>query len=171
MQVIDFQHYDSPCGTLLLGACGGRLCLCDWVNASHHEAVVHRVEQHLAMSGRVKSSPTLTRSQRQLDEYFQGLRTSFDIPLLPLGTDFQLQVWRTLADIPYASTCSYADVARAMGRPSAVRTVANAVGANAMSIFLPCHRVVGSGGVLGGYAGGLAAKRFLLQLEQRKGDK
>ena len=88
------------------------------------------------------------------------------MPLLLVGTDFQRQVWNALLQIPYGTTMSYGALAQRLGSATAVRTVANAVGANAISIFVPCHRVVGSDGMLTGYAGGLEAKRSLLDLEQ-----
>lgn len=102
---------------------------------------------------------------RQLDEYFAGCRQEFDVPLLPVGTDFQLAVWRELLTIPYGEACTYTAQAERMGMPRAVRAVAAANGQNALSLFIPCHRVVGHGGRLTGYAGGLEAKRFLLDLE------
>ena len=101
----------------------------------------------------------------QLDEYFAGQRSVFDVPLLFLGTDFQKRVWRELLDIPYGTTVSYVEMARRIGMPKAVRAVANANGANIISIFAPCHRVIGSNHSLTGYRGGLEAKRALLALE------
>lgn len=104
---------------------------------------------------------------RQLDEYFAGRRRVFDLPLLTVGTPFQRAVWELLTEIPFGETRSYAWLAAQLGHPRAVRAVAAANRANALSIFIPCHRVVGSNGSLTGYAGGLAAKRLLLGLEQQ----
>lgn len=101
----------------------------------------------------------------QLDEYFACKRQTFDIPLLFAGTDFQKTVWNTLLSIPYGKTISYGEMARLIGKPRAVRAVANANGANAISIFAPCHRVIGSDNTLTGYGGGLAVKEYLLKLE------
>lgn len=109
----------------------------------------------------------LTAATAQLDEYFAGHRTAFDLPLNPRGTDFQRDVWRALNAIPYGETRSYADVAREIGRPSATRAVGAANGRNPISIVTPCHRVIGRSGALTGFAGGLAAKQHLLSLEQR----
>lgn len=103
---------------------------------------------------------------RQLDEYFAAQRRVFDLPLLTVGTPFQRAVWELLTEIPFGKTRSYAWLAAQLGHPRAVRAVAAANRANALSIFIPCHRVVGSNGSLTGYAGGLAAKRLLLELEQ-----
>ncbi len=104
---------------------------------------------------------------RQLDEYFAAQRRVFDVPLLTVGTPFQRAVWELLTTIPFGATRSYAWLAAQLGHPRAVRAVAAANRANALSIFIPCHRVVGSNGSLTGYAGGLAAKRLLLGLEQQ----
>lgn len=109
----------------------------------------------------------LRRATSQLKEYFAGERTSFDLPLDPRGTPFQISVWRELADIPWGKTTSYADLARRVGRPSAARAVGAANGRNPLSIVLPCHRVVGADGSLTGYAGSLPRKAWLLAHEQR----
>lgn len=111
------------------------------------------------------TSPVIELSVAQLDEYFSGKRHDFDIPLLFAGTDFQKMVWNALLDIPYGMTVSYSEMARRIGRPEAVRAVANANGANAISIFAPCHRVIGSDRTLTGYGGGLDAKEYLLKIE------
>jgi len=110
--------------------------------------------------------PVLVAAAEQLTEYFAGTRTRFDLPLAPNGTPFQRDVWLALADIPFAETRSYAEIARAIGRPTATRAVGAANGRNPLSIVAPCHRVVGSNGALTGFAGGLAAKRFLLDHER-----
>jgi methylated-DNA-[protein]-cysteine S-methyltransferase len=101
----------------------------------------------------------------QLEEYFAGKRTEFDLPLELSGTPFQRQVWLALTDIPYGSTVSYAKLAAMVGRPRAFRAVGQANGSNPVPIVLPCHRVVASGGGIGGYGGGLEMKRRLLALE------
>lgn len=101
----------------------------------------------------------------QLDEYAGGARRAFDLPLALAGTPFQLRVWEELRRIPYGATISYGELARRIGRPAAVRAVAQACGANPVPVVVPCHRVVGSDGRLVGYGGGLPWKRFLLELE------
>lgn len=107
----------------------------------------------------------LAAAATQLAGYFAGTRTAFDLPLAPHGTGFQRAVWDQLAGIPFGETRSYADIARAIGRPAATRAVGAANGRNPLSIVLPCHRVVGSTGALTGFAGGLSAKRWLLAHE------
>jgi len=102
----------------------------------------------------------------QLDEYLQGRRETFDVPLAPVGDEFQHAVWGMLRGIPYGATTSYGELAVRLGDRNLARRVGNAVGRNPVSILVPCHRVVGASGSLTGYAGGLERKRFLLELEQ-----
>ena len=102
----------------------------------------------------------------QLEGYFAGERRSFALPLRPVGTPFQLEVWRELERVPYGATASYGELACRIGRPAAVRAVGLANGRNPISIVVPCHRIVGAGGALTGYGGGLERKRLLLDLEQ-----
>jgi len=109
-----------------------------------------------------------TRVVEQLEAYFDGERTAFDIELAPHGTEFQRDVWRALAAIPYGETRTYAEIAAAIGRPRAVRAVGAANGKNPLSIVVPCHRVIGQDGTLTGYAGGIENKRALLALEARR---
>ncbi len=179
-KVIFVHRYSSPCGELLLGEFDNKLCLCDWVAEKHHDRVVRRLERELnatitergwkrygiPVRGEAVGRDLLKQAKEQLDEYFAGERRQFDVPLLFVGTDFQKRVWSELLHIPYGETVSYGEIARRIGMPSAVRAVANANGANAISIFAPCHRVIGSDGSLTGYGGGLDAKRYLLALEQ-----
>lgn len=107
----------------------------------------------------------LADARRQLAEYFSGERRSFDLPLDPRGTPFQLEAWRLLGEIPYGETITYGEQARRLGRLKAARAVGAANGRNPLSIVVPCHRVVGAGGHLVGFGGGLHAKRYLLDLE------
>ncbi len=162
---IRIQRYHSPCGELLIGSFEGKLCLCDWVTAKHREAADRRLRLFLQADYEALPSEVLHEASRQLDEYFGGRRKAFDIPLLPVGTEFQQRVWRKLREIPYGTTVSYKELAARLGAPQAVRAVANANGANILSIFIPCHRVVGINRTLTGYAGGLEAKRRLLSAE------
>ena len=108
----------------------------------------------------------LVETERQLGEYFAGERRSFDVPLSFAGTDFQKRVWSALLAIPFGETRSYGEIADQLGNPGASRAVGAANGRNPISIIAPCHRVVGSNGKLTGFAGGLEAKAFLLDLEQ-----
>ena len=119
-------------------------------------------------AAREGNDPVLEACAGQLAEYFCGERRRFDLPLAPRGTDFQREVWRALGEIPYGETRSYAEIARAIGRPRAVRAVGAANGRNPLPIVVPCHRVIGSDGSLTGFAGGLNAKIYLLELEGAK---
>jgi methylated-DNA-[protein]-cysteine S-methyltransferase len=105
---------------------------------------------------------------RQLFEYFSGKRQVFELDLAPRGTEFQLAVWNALVAIPYGDTISYAELARRIGKPSAVRAVGAANGANPIPVIIPCHRVIGSNGTLTGYGGGIERKQWLLALEGRR---
>ena len=109
----------------------------------------------------------LEAAAAQLDEYFAGRRTAFDLPLHLDGTPFQRRVWAALREIPYGTTVTYTELARAVGRPDIVRAVGAAVGRTPVPIVVPCHRVVGADGSLTGYGGGLQRKRALLDLERR----
>lgn len=113
-------------------------------------------------------TPLLQEVLRQLTAYFAGTLTAFDLPLAPKGTPFQQAVWRALCVIPYGQTRSYSEIAAAIGRPNACRAVGMANHQNPIAIIVPCHRVVGKGGALTGYAGGLAVKQALLAFEQKK---
>jgi len=116
-------------------------------------------------SGQAGTSPLLQAAVQQLDEYFAGQRTAFELPLRPEGTAFQRQAWQALCAIPYGETRSYAQQARAVGRPTATRAIGAANGRNPIAIIVPCHRVIGSDGSLTGYAGGEPVKRWLLAHE------
>ena len=112
------------------------------------------------------SSAVIEQTVNQLDDYFAGHLTAFNIPLHPVGTDFQHRVWKALLDIPFGQTRSYMEIAKSIGNPQGVRAVAQAIGANGIGIIIPCHRVIGSNHSLTGFAGGLDKKQLLLQLEQ-----
>lgn len=163
--IIVTSRYESPCGVLLLGSFGDELCLCDWLVGKPCGYVNRRLQRLLQAEFVENTSDVIEKAAMQLDEYFARERRTFDMPLLFAGTDFQQKVWRELLKIPYGTTVSYGEMARNIGMPNAVRAVANANAANAISIFVPCHRVIGCDHSLTGYGGGLAAKRVLLELE------
>lgn len=114
-----------------------------------------------------KSHPVLLETESQLSDYFSGTRKKFSLKLNFTGTDFQKEVWHALTTIPFGETRSYAQIARQIGRPRAVRAVGAANGRNPISIIVPCHRVIGSNGRLTGFAGGLETKATLLGMENR----
>lgn len=166
--IIRIKRYESPCGVLMLGSFGGRLCLCDWQVEKHRDHVDRRLKRILGAEFEEGTSEVIEKAERQLGEFFAGKRKEFSVPLLFVGTDFQKTVWNELLKIPFGKTVSYGEMAQRIGMPKAVRAVANANGANSMSIFAPCHRVIGSDRSLTGYGGGLPAKKYLLELESVK---
>jgi len=113
-----------------------------------------------------QNDPILVKAIKQLEEYFSGDRTEFDLPISAVGTEFQQRVWQALTTIPYGETWSYQDLANAIGNPKAVRAVGLANGKNPVSVIVPCHRVIGKNGKLTGYAGGVERKSKLLKLER-----
>ncbi len=159
------QEMESPYGTLLLGSYEGRLCLCDWKHRKDRGKIDQRITTRLGVPYREGEGPLLDQARQELEAYFLGKGQDFNLPLLFKGTPFQEEVWRALSTIPYGTTESYQALARRVGREEAVRAVASAVGANSLSILIPCHRVIAKSGSLGGYAGGIPVKRRLLQLE------
>ncbi len=146
----------SPMGELLLAGRGGRLRIVEF--AAGCRPARPRPDW-------MRDDDALGDVKRQLDEYFDGARRTFDLSLEPIGTNFQRRVWDALLDIPYGETRSYGDIAVAIGNPKAAVAVGAANGSNPLPIVIPCHRVVGSDGQLTGYGGGLPAKRYLLDLE------
>lgn len=164
-RIIKTKGYESPCGTLLLGSLDDKLCLCKWQEGQHRNQVDRRLKRVLQAEFEVGRSGVIEKTVLQLNEFFAGKRKEFNIPLLFVGTDFQKMVWNELLKIPYGRVVSYGELAKQIGMPKAVRAVANANGANAISIIVPCHRVIGSDHSLTGYGGGLTAKKMLLDLE------
>ena len=148
----NFFYYDSPIGLLEIG--GNEHYI---KSVFFRDSEIHKIDHPPEL---------LANCVQQLKEYFNKQRKEFDLPLLPLGTDFQKAVWGALLDIPYGTTESYFDIAKKLGNPKAVRAVGGANGRNPISIIVPCHRVIGSSGNLVGYGGGLWRKKWLLQHEQ-----
>jgi methylated-DNA-[protein]-cysteine S-methyltransferase len=153
---------DSPIGPLTLVAAGDRLA------GLYMEVAGHRPDASvLGIPGDLDCAAVLSRTAAQLEAYFAGELTAFDLPLEMEGSRFQRTVWSGLQAIPYGATVSYGELAGRIGQPSASRAVGLANGRNPVSIVVPCHRVIGADGSLTGYGGGLDRKRFLLMLEQR----
>lgn len=151
-----FSYYQSPLGTMTLQACDAGV-LGAWFDTQTTRP------DDLGLQD--SSHPVLVNTTAQLEEYFSGARTSFDLPIASKGTAFQQQVWKALMTIPYGETWSYQDIANAIDNPKAVRAVGMANGKNPISIIVPCHRVIGKNGKLTGYAGGVGIKEKLLSLE------
>ncbi len=162
---IEIQYYQSPCGNLILGSYEDKLCLCDWTFRKRRDMIDSRIQKGLNAQYEEKSSDIIAKTITQLEEYFAKKRTDFDLPLLFVGTDFQRAVWNELIKVPFGKTETYGGLSKRMNNPNAVRAVASANGANAISIIVPCHRIIGNNNQLTGYAGGLPAKKKLLELE------
>jgi methylated-DNA-[protein]-cysteine S-methyltransferase len=159
MSTTYFTRIESPLGPLLLAA--------DDVGLRRIEFANGRSAFLPDPAWKEDSSP-LEEVIRQLRAYFAGELDSFDLPLAPEGTPFQLKVWNLLCDIPYGETISYGELAHRIGNPKASRAVGLANGSNPIPIVIPCHRVIGSNGKLTGYGGGLPVKEKLLALERRQ---
>lgn len=163
--MIRVTSYNSPIGEMVLGSLNQSICLCDWKYRKQRNQIDDRISRLLNADFVLQSDPLLKKLKNELDLYFSGKIQSFNFPLTFAGTSFQKEVWNTLLKIPYGETWSYAKLSLKINNPEAIRAVASANGANAISILVPCHRVVGSDGSLTGYAGGISAKKSLLQLE------
>ena len=154
-------HYtviESPIGKLSLTADGAQLTSINFARDDDRAAIDEawvRDDAH----------PVLVQARAQLDEYFAGSRTEFDLPLAPVGTAFQQAVWQALLLVPFGATSTYGQLAADLGRPTGGRAVGSAVGSNPIPIVIPCHRIIGKDGSLTGFAGGLPRKTTLLRLE------
>lgn len=166
IETIKIKLYHSPIGVLIVGSYKGKLCICDWLAGKKRDMTDRRIQQSLNARYENGTSDTIETATDQLDEYFLCKRKTFNIPLLFTGTAFQNMVREELLNIPYGASISYAELAHRIGKEKAVRAVASANATNPISIFVPCHRVIGSNHKLVGYGGGLEAKQALLNLEQ-----
>ena len=155
-----YTIHPSPVGKLKLVAGPSGLAAILWENDREDRVPLGAMTEQ-------PGHPLLVETKRQLDDYFAGTRSQFDLPLDFRGTDFQKRVWAALLTIPSGQTRSYAEIAAQIGRPGACRAVGAANGKNPISIVAPCHRVIGSDGSLTGFAGGLEGKKFLLELERQ----
>ena len=154
---MNYGWMESPVGELLIVADEAAVRMIGFREGQHPG----RVKEGWRQGGSL-----VVEARRQLDDYFEERRRRFDLPLAPSGTPFQLRAWKVLQDIPYGTTRSYGEQARAMGQPKAVRAVGAANGRNPIAIVVPCHRVIGGDGRLTGYGGGLDVKQYLLELER-----
>lgn len=156
--MIRYTRFDSPLGPVIAVAGERGITHVDFVGAKYERKVASDWLED-------PQAPALAECRRQLDEYFQGRRTTFELELAPEGTDFQQRVWKEIARVPYGKTITYAELARRAGAPGHARAVGAATGRNPLGVVVPCHRIVGSDGSLTGYAGGLERKRELLERE------
>jgi len=151
-----YSHYDSPVGQLLLVGDGEKIHRIDF------PGTCRPVVPEAAWESNAAVFSTLTK---ELDAYFNGSLQKFSVTVAPVGSAFQQKVWRALQQIEYGQTCTYADIAKLIGKPTASRAVGSANGRNPVSIIIPCHRVIGTNGSLTGYAGGISTKQWLLSHE------
>ncbi len=163
--ILYLQSYQSPCGLLTLGQTFDHICLCVWSDTTACRIIMERTLRWFDRKTLEQSTSLLTTAKEQLDEYFKGTRTKFTIPLLMPGTKFQWRTWKALQEIPYGQTVSYSAIAQRLKVNIPVREIARVIASNPLNIFIPCHRVIGKNQSLTGYAGGLQAKQYLLELE------
>ncbi len=156
-----YKTMNSPVGALKLVANDHGLAAILWENDDPKRVRLGELVE-------APQHPVLVETERQLRDYFAGKRRAFSLKLAFTGTEFQRKVWTALIQIPFGETRSYAQIARQIGRPKAVRAVGAANGRNPLSIVAPCHRVIGANGKLTGFAGGLETKAFLLRLEAKR---
>jgi len=168
MNQINVQYYKTKYGELILGSFDKKLCLLDFRYRKMRKTVDNRIKKGLDAEYIEQDDEILQKTRVQLNEYFNCERREFDIPLLMVGTEFQKNVWEALMKVSYGKISTYLDLAKDINNEKAVRAVASANGANAMSLIIPCHRIIGSNGELVGYGGGLPVKKRLLKLEQNK---
>jgi len=168
MNQINIQYYTTKFGEFILGSFDGKLCLLDWRYRRMRSAIDQRIKNGLKAEYVECGDEVIDEAICQVDEYLRGDRSKFDISLLMVGTEFQKGVWNALMKVPYGRTSTYLQLAEEVNNRKAVRAVASANGANAISLIIPCHRIIGSDGALVGYAGGLPVKKRLLELEKEE---
>lgn len=161
-EILYLQHLNTPLGVMIAGATDKGLCLLEY----HDRALLHKelndLQNLLNATIIEKTNKFIEQTRHELGEYFAGIRKTFDVPLVLVGTDFQVRVWKSIARIPYGVTISYLEQAGSIGSIRSIRAVAHANGSNRISIIIPCHRVIGKDGNLTGYGGGIERKRFLI---------
>ncbi len=166
MQQINIQYYKTKIGELILGTFDSKLCILDFRYRKMRVILDNKIKKNLNAEFIEHDHEIIANAKSQLDEYLNGNRKEFDLPLLMVGTDFQRTVWNALIKVPYGTTSTYLQLAKDTNNEKAVRAVANANAANSIAIIIPCHRIIGSNGELVGYGGGLPVKRRLIKLEQ-----
>jgi AraC family transcriptional regulator of adaptative response/methylated-DNA-[protein]-cysteine methyltransferase len=165
--VIHLKRFSTVLGPMYGAATEQGICLTEFTDRRMLETEFKDLSKRLNAVFLPGESPFLTQLETELTEYYAGERTHFEVPLHTPGTEFQQAVWQKLQEIPYGETRSYSEQAQLLGKPKAVRAVASANGMNRVAIVIPCHRVIGANGHLTGYAGGLARKQWLLDLEKK----
>jgi AraC family transcriptional regulator of adaptative response/methylated-DNA-[protein]-cysteine methyltransferase len=165
-EIVNLTNVETDLGLMIAGATDKGVCMLEFADCKLLEFELRQLIAIFKAPLVQGDNPQFHTLRNQLEEYFKGKRRNFDISLDLAGTEFQKQVWLSLLKIPYGCTISYAKQAELLGKPSAVRAVANANGKNKISIILPCHRVIGADGSLTGYGGGIWRKKKLLEFER-----
>lgn len=164
-QILNIYSISTPLEELLCGVVDNKLVLAQFSDSFKLESLLHHLISLRALKTLREESPLHKVVQSQINEYFQGERKIFDLPLDPVGTDFQKNIWKLLGNIGYGHQTTYMKLSRKKGDKKAIRAVASAIGANPINVIIPCHRVLGSDGKLTGYAGKTWRKKYLLELE------
>ena len=168
-QNIEYQYCKSPIGELIIGSYKEKLCLLDYKYRRQRKIIDSRLSKGLDAVFIEKNNEIIEKTIIELEAYLKGESKEFSIPILTVGSSFQKSVWKALQNIPYGQTLSYMELTKKLNmKATSVRAVANANGANAISVIIPCHRIIGSDGSLIGYAGGLQTKKLLLRIEKSK---
>ena len=165
-KIVDLKRIETPLGTMIACANENGICMLEFSDRKALPTELKEISKHFDANIVQGENPHFKTLEKELEEYFEGKRKDFTVPLAPVGTDFQKKVWEILRTIPYGTTRTYQQQADILGNPKAVRAVANANGLNKISIIIPCHRVIGSNGTLTGYGGGIWRKQKLLELEK-----
>jgi AraC family transcriptional regulator of adaptative response/methylated-DNA-[protein]-cysteine methyltransferase len=162
---LNITHFDSPVGSMVACATNQGVCLVDYMDRKILETEFDYLRKEFNTDIQSGKNTHLVQLKKELAEYFDGKRVAFTVPVHASGTDFQINVWKVLQNIPYGDTRSYKQQAVAVGNIKVIRAVASTNGKNRINILIPCHRVIGSNGKLVGYGGGLERKQWLLDLE------
>ena len=165
--LVNISRIETPLGTMYACAVEQGVCMLEFTDRKMLETELKTIAKSLNATIIQGTNKHFDLLRQQLEEYFDGRRKVFTVPLCPVGTDFQQSVWLSLQTIPYGTTCSYKQQAASMNKQTAIRAVANANGMNKISILIPCHRVIGENGNLTGYGGGIWRKKWLLDMEKK----
>ena len=166
-----FKEVKTPIGVMVFGSSEKGLCLLDFKYRKSFPRILKRINEYYGDSVPYGTSKFIELAENELEKYLHGDLKIFKAPLDIRGSPFQLKVWNALLQIKYGKTASYLEIAKKIGKPTAVRAIANANGQNSIAVIIPCHRIIGSDGSLTGYGGGLKIKKKLLVLESVNGSK
>lgn len=170
MEGIFLDQISTPIGTMIAGVTVEGICMLEFMDRKGLQFQMRKLHKLLNATFTMAATELTSELKSQLDDYFNHRRTSFNLPLIMTGTEFQQSAWQSLLEIPPGSTRTYQEQSIAIGRKEAIRAVAKANGENRLCILIPCHRIIGSNGKLTGYSGGIWRKRWLLDHERNASD-